>query len=209
MGLISIVSYLQLSYAVPMPRYCFTIIVFALIFLSANTVHGHGGVLLEDDVCIIKIGFLDAHFTGFKPSETGTKEFCEDLPKVAESVFVIDYLHDFLKEMRVDFRIIKDVEQFGFYANWDDIQTMDDIDSATVFYRRPTVERAGVYSVNYTFTEPGVYIGIVTAKHPDEDKTFRAVFPFQVGTTNWGLIPLFVLLIIAAQFAYLYLKKKG
>ena len=176
----------------------------------SNTLSAHGGVsLLEDEVCIIKIGFLNAHFTGFQPKSSGTKEFCEDIPKVAESVFVIDYLHDFLKEMPVDFRIIKDVNNFGFFANWDDVQSMGDLSTVTVFYQPPKVERSGVYSVNYAFQNPGIYIGIVTAKSPSDGKVYRAVFPFQVGSTNWGYIPLFILLIVLAQLAYLYLNKKS
>ena len=27
----------------------------------------HGGVSMEDDLCVIKIGFLKAHFTGYQP----------------------------------------------------------------------------------------------------------------------------------------------
>jgi len=178
-------------------------------WILSITLWAHGGVsLLDDDICIIKIGFLDAHFTGFQPDVSGTKEFCEDIPEVAESVFVIDYLHDFLKEMQVDFRIVKDVNNFGFFANWDDVQSMGDLSASTVFYQPPKVERSGVYSVNFEFQEPGIYIGIVSARSPSEDKVYRAVFPFQVGSTNWGYIPLFILLIVLAQGAYLYLNKK-
>ena len=82
-----------------------------LIWLLAcsQNVAAHGGVGMEDDKCIITIGFLKAHFTGYQPKTNGTEEFCEDIPEVARSVFVIEYLHDFLKKMQVDFRIIKDV----------------------------------------------------------------------------------------------------
>lgn len=187
-----------------MDLYCKACCIVVVCFCVAHA-QGHGGVsLLEDDVCIIKIGFLEAHFAGFQPGESGTEEFCEDMPKVAESVFVIDYLHDFLKQMPVDFRIIKDVENFGFFANWDNIESMGDLQEATVFYQSPQIQRAGVYTVNYIFKDPGLYIGIVTAKHPLENKVYRAVFPFQVGGRSWGYIPLFVLLIGLAQAAYWY-----
>ncbi len=183
-----------------------TCIVFTL--LGASICHGHGGVsLLDDDVCIIKIGFLEAHFTGFQPSESGTEEFCEDIPKVSESVFVIDYLHDFLKEMPVDFRIVKDSTNLGYFASWEDLEKLGDLTPQTVFYQAAGIEREGIYTVNYQFEEPGMYIGIVTAEHPTEDKVYRAVFPFEVGGKNWGYLPFFLLLIVFAQLGYWYINR--
>ena len=73
---------------------------------------------MEDDICVINIGLLKAHFTSYQPQINGSQEFCENIPEVASSVFVIDYLHDFLKEMQVDFRIIRDVNNFGIFASW-------------------------------------------------------------------------------------------
>lgn len=162
----------------------------------------HGGVSMEDDLCVIKIGFLKAHFTGYQPKTNGTQEFCEDIPEVASSIFVIDYLHDFLKEMPVDFRIIKDVNNFGIFANWDDITGLEDIEQDTVFYLPPMKQPDGVLTVNYDFQQAGGYIGIVTAVHPEKKKTYHAVFYFQVGGTDYGYVPLFVALVIFAQALY-------
>ena len=162
----------------------------------------HGGVGMEDDLCVIKIGFLKAHFTIYQPKTYGTQEFCEDIPEVASSVFVIDYLHDFLKEMQVDFRIIRDVNNFSIFANWDDITGLEDIEQDTVFYL-PSVKRPdGVLTVNYDFQQAGGYIGIVTAVHPEKGKTYHAVFYFQVGGTDYGYLPLFIVLLVLAQALY-------
>ena len=162
----------------------------------------HGGVGMEDDVCVIKIGFLKAHFTGYQPKSYGTEEFCEDIPEVANSVFVIDYLHDFLKEMQVDFRIIRDVNNFGVFANWDDITGLEDIEQDTVFYLPPVKQPNGVLTVNYDFQQAGGYIGIVTAVHPEKEKSYHAVFYFQVGETDYGYLPLFIVLLVLAQALY-------
>lgn len=162
----------------------------------------HGGVGMEDDVCVIKIGFLKAHFTGYQPKSYGTEEFCEDIPEVASSVFVIDYLHDFLKEMQVDFRIIRDVNNFGVFANWDDIIGLEDIEQDTVFYLPPVKQPNGVLTVNYDFQQAGGYIGIVTAVHPEKEKSYHAVFYFQVGGTDYGYLPLFIVLLVLAQALY-------
>ncbi len=162
----------------------------------------HGGVGMEDDMCVIKIGFLKAHFTGYQPKSYGSQEFCEDIPEVARSIFVIDYLHDFLKEMQVDFRIIRDVNNFGIFANWDDITGLEDIEQDTVFYLPPVKHPDGVLTVNYDFQQAGGYIGIVTAVHPDKEKTYHAVFYFQVGGTDYGYLPLFIALLFLAQALY-------
>ena len=110
---------------------------------------------MEDDKCVIKIGFLKAHFTGYQPLTNGTEEFCEDIPEVASSIFVIDYLHDFLKEMPVDFRIIRDVNNFGIFANWDDITSLEDIEKDTVFYLPPVKQPGGVLTAKYDFKQGG------------------------------------------------------
>jgi hypothetical protein len=171
--------------------------------LLASNAHSHGGVVYDEDVCVLNIGFLMAHFTGYQPETRGAEEFCEDIPEVAESVFVIDYLHDFMKEMPVDFRIIKDVQRFGQYAKWDDIQGLDDIERDTIFYLAPEKRASGTLTASYRFEEAGGYIGIVTARHPTEEKHYNAVFFFQVGGTDYGYLPIFVALIVLLQIAYL------
>jgi len=158
----------------------------------------HGGVSLEDDVCKLRIGFLEAHFTVYQPLTNGSREFCEDIPDATKSIFVLDYLHDFLKEMPVDFRIIKDINDLGIYARWDDIAGLEDIENVTVFYQPPVKRPDGVLTVNYEFQQDGGYIGIVSAKHPAKEKSYNAVFYFKVGDTGYGYVPLFVLLVILA-----------
>lgn len=167
-----------------------------------QNVAAHGGVSFGDDLCKLNIGFLEAHFTVYQPLSNGSREFCEDIPDVAKSVFVLDYLHDFLKEMLVDFRIIKDTQNLGIYAKWDDIAGLEDIENDTVFYQPPVKRPDGVLTVNYDFQQAGGYIGIVSAKHPDKEKSYNAVFYFQVGGNDYGYLPLFILLVILAQGLY-------
>ena len=124
------------------------LILLAVLFWPA-TVSAHGGVVFEEDVCVLKIGFLQAHFTGYQPQSRGSEEFCEDLPDLGDSVFVIDYLHEFLKEMPVDFRIVTDSQNLGMYAKWEDIVNLDDIEGDTVFYQPPTRWTDGVLNVSH------------------------------------------------------------
>ncbi len=174
------------------------------LFLSfwCVDVLAHGSIVSEDDLCIIEIGFLKAHFTVYQPQTSGTKEYCEDLPDTGVTVFVLDYLHDSLKDMSVDFRIIKDVTNQGRYAKWEDIVKLEEIDRATVFYHPPVKRPDAEFKVDFSFAEPGDYIGIVTTKHPTKDKTYNAVFPFKVGNTGLGYLWLIIGLILLLQLGY-------
>lgn len=163
---------------------------------------GHGGVAFDGDNCVININFLTAHFTVFQPEGRGTEEYCEDIPDVARSVFVMEYLHDLLEEMEIDFRIVKDINDVGQYATWDDILDIVDLEAATVYYEAPRIEQGGFYTASYEFEEKGTFIGVVTAQHPTEDRNYNAVFYFQVGGADWGTLPLFAGLLILLQLGY-------
>ena len=183
------------------------VLLLATLF-SQQTTYAHGGVVFEEDVCVLKIGFLQAHFTGYQPKSRGSEEFCEDLPDLGNTVFVVDYLHDFLKEMPVDFRIVSDSQNLGMYARWEDIVNLDDIERDTVFYQPPTKWRDGVLNVSHEFETSGGYIGIITAQHPTEEKLYNAVFFFSVGNTGYGYLPLFLGFVVLAQLLY-WLNKGG
>lgn len=162
----------------------------------------HGGVFLEDDVCIVQIDFLQAHFTVYQPKTRANKEYCEDLPDVTETVFVLDYLHNSLRDMPLDFRIVRDSKGLGRFAKWEDIARIEDLEADTVFYQPPVRQRDAVFTVEHAFEHAGHYIGIVSTKHPDKDTVYRAVFPFEVGSTGFGYLPLFIGLLIFAQANY-------
>ncbi|NIO41624.1 MAG: hypothetical protein GTO41_16450 [Burkholderiales bacterium] len=163
-----------------------------------------GGLVLRDDVCIIKIGFYEAHFTAYQLQSSGDKQFCQDLPDIGETLFVLDYLHGSMKEVPIDFRIIEDVTKLGKYVQMSDIQAIDHIEKFTVFYQPPSVHPDASMTVAYTFTSPGDYLGIVTAGHPTKNKSYSAVFALSVSKTNYlSLLPfgLFLLLPVIYYFA--------
>ena len=162
----------------------------------------HGGVVAEEDVCLLRMGFLQAHFTLYLPDSRGAEEFCEELPDVGPSLFVIEYLHEMMKEMPVSFRVITDDQGFGIFANWDDVQSIGNLAAQTVFHRPLVAEPTGVVALRHEFTEAGGYIGIVEAENPVNGKAYNAVFYFEVGNVGYGLIPLFVGLIAAAQIGF-------
>jgi hypothetical protein len=163
--------------------------------------HAHGGVVEEEDLCVIKVNYLRGHFKIYQPRTDGHREYCEDLPGATETVFVMEYLHESLADAVVDFRIIRDVTGKGRFARWEDVADIEDLQGATVFYREPGID-PDVFTAAYTFDEEGDYIGIVTANVDGENKIYRAVFPFEVGFTGFGYWPLFIVLLLAIQIQY-------
>jgi len=183
--------------------YCFLI---SAIFCSlAPDVRAHGGVVEEDDLCVIKVNYLRAHFKIYQPLAAGLEQYCEDLPVASESIFVMEYQHDSLSEMEVDFRIIRDVTGKGRFARIEDVDAIPDLEGATVYYRAPVIE-PDVYTVNYTFAEEGEFIGIVSATQLQTGKVYAAVFPFEVGYTGLGYWPFIIGLVLSIQFQYLLMS---
>ena len=179
-----------------------------LIFLLASPpAAGHGGVVEEDDICVIKVNYLRAHFKIYQPRIDGHEQFCEDLPNATESVFVMEYMHDALQTMPVDFRIIRDVTGKGRFARMEDVEAIDDLDAATVFYKAPVVE-PDVYTISHTFAGEGDFIGIVSARHPDTGVVYASVFPFEVGFTGVGYWPFIIGLLVLIQLQYLVMSGK-
>ena len=172
--------------------------VVVLSTLQAPAGFGHGGVSVEDDVCIIKIDRYKAHFTGYLPKERATQEFCEDIPIATESIFVIDFISDELRDMELDFRIVRDVNDIGVSATYADLGGEDAIKQASVYYQEPRQFHKGILNVRYTFIQQGGYIGIVNAHHLETGLKYTSVFPFSVGTVDYArYIQYFVLLFLA------------
>ena len=181
-------------------RYRSALLALLLAGLPA-ALHAHGGVVAEDDLCIIRIGYLEAHFKIYVPGISGHTEYCEDIPVRGESVFVMEYLHAGLATAPVAFRIIRNTTGKGVYARPADVSALPDIDAVTVRYEPPAIV-PDVYTLLHDFREDGEFIGIVTVGNADRQHT--AVFPFAVGNTGIGPWPWIVaaLLLLQANFWY-------
>ena len=174
----------------------------ALLATPWQPVSAHGGVVEEEDLCVITISYLKAHFKIYQPLIDGHKEYCEDLPNATETIFVMEYLHDEMGRIPVDLRFIRDVTGKGRFARWSDVAAIDDIDSVTVFYQPPIIE-PDVFTVLHDFAEEGHFIGVVTAAPGDSERQHIAVFPFEVGYTGFGNWPLIVGILLALFLLYL------
>ncbi len=175
------------------------LISFGLFALSPLLAYGHGGVSMDDDVCLITLGSLKAHFTGYQPEYRATQEFCEDIPVVGKSIFVLDFISNELRDMDVDFRIIKDVNNIGNNAVLADLGGPQAIEDATIFYQEKTNFPRGTMTVKYDFSEQGRYIGLVTAYYGEDSEGIVSVFPFQVGVFHlWKyIIPTLIIVVVS------------
>ncbi len=169
--------------------------------LFSDEAQAHGSITADGDLCVIQIGFYRAHFKIFQPLTSEAEEFCEDIPDFGESIFVMEYLHQGLGDVPIDFRIIRNVTGMGLFAGLQDVEAIEDIDAVTVFYQEPVIE-SEIFTTMYEFENSGDFLGIVTARHPETDQVYTAVFPFQVGYTRFGFLPLFILLGVLTQLTY-------
>ena len=189
------------------------LITFCCSLLASQTVLAHGGVAIEDDMCILKAGPYIMHFTGFQPEQSQSEEFCEDIPDVGGAIIVLDYVDKQLRDMAVDFRIIKDVNNIGNTATLDDLGGYSDIEQNTVYYLPSELRRTGSFNVEYNFAEPGRFIGMVRVDDIPNGKEYTSVFPFSVGyglgAKGFNFSRLwFTILLFAAAAVMLYTIKK-
>jgi hypothetical protein len=190
-------------------RFCGGILPLMWLATGSSNVFSHGGVSVEDDVCIINIDRYKAHFTGYLPKERATQEFCEDIPVATESIFVIDFISDELRAMELDFRIIRDVNEVGVTATYADLGGEDAIEKASIYYQEPEQFQKGILNVRYNFVQDGAYIGIVNAHHLETGLKYTSVFPFSVGQANYGqYIKYFVALFVACG-VFIYAAGRG
>ena len=157
-----------------------TALLMILVAPSAR-VSAHGSVVDAGEGCTIFMDFYSAHFTVFQPERSGHREYCEDLPATGESVCVMEYLHDSLRQVPAEFRIIRNTTELGRFVKLTDVQALGDLDDITVFYQSVGPQPDGVLTVMHSFQDAGDFIGVVSAPHPQQDRMYHAVFPFSVG----------------------------
>ncbi|MFT4562582.1 MAG: hypothetical protein ACI9BW_002328 [Gammaproteobacteria bacterium] len=178
----------------------------ALLVMCLPCAHAHGGVSVENDTCIMTIGPYKAHFTGYQPAVRASQEFCEDIPVVAKSIIVLDFISRPLRDMSVDFRIVRDVNNIGVTASYADLGSPADIEKATLTYREPKKFPRGSVDVALEFDQAGHYIGImrVVDSTVEDGREYISVFPFSVGMINWWGRLKWVVLSILVGFGLMF-----
>ena len=142
----------------------------AFLAWGAGGASAHGGVRLEQDECVIKIGPNTMHFIGYQRAGE-EQEFCEDIARTGPTVIALSAVSPDLRDMAIGIRVVKDVEEAKESAN---------LDAVTVAYYPPKVYRNGIMTFEHDFKEPGKYVGIVTVSD-DLGNEWVSRFPFTVG----------------------------
>jgi hypothetical protein len=122
------------------------------------------------------------HFTGYQPDNTRNKEFCEDIPATGRTVVVLDYMEDALRPLTTEVRVIRDTG------------SEQDLQAITVLHLPPKVYPAGSVNFEYTFDQPGKFVGLVTVGGKQE---LVSRFPFSVGETKIPLPPRYFMIAFA------------
>jgi hypothetical protein len=184
-----------------------------LAALFANTaVYAHGGVSIELDTCVLKIGSYRMHLTGYQPETALGEEFCEDIPETGNAIIVLDYVDNQLRDMMTGVRVIEK-------DSWTAAQSPSGDDQAkTILDVPPKLYKAGSVKIERRFDKPGYFVGFLTAEKEGQEKLVSR-FPFSVGYGKGGLsmagggsrmyaIYGIIALVLVAGGAFYYLKQK-
>jgi hypothetical protein len=142
----------------------------AFLAWGASSASAHGGVRLEQDECVLKIGPSTMHFIGYQ-STGEEQEFCEDIARTGPTVIALTAISPDLRDMAIGVRVVKDVGEEREKAN---------IDAVTVAYYPPKVYHNGTMTFAHDFRDAGRYVGIVTVAD-DLGNQWVSRFPFTVG----------------------------
>ena len=165
--------------------------------LFASGAYAHGGVSVQNNKCIMKIGPDIMYFTGYQP-QSSREEFCDDIPNAGLTVVALDMQERELRDMTTEIRIIKDLGNHttlnGYpYLTDAELASTDVLEPVTIYYSAPKKYPAGTLTFQHTFPQTGKFIGIVTVKN-DHGQTYVSQFPFTVGTqvgkffAIWGIV---------------------
>jgi hypothetical protein len=174
----------------------------------------HGGVSVEGNRCIMRIGPYMMNFSGYQPDTQMYEQFCDDIPDTGRTVIVLDVeqlsggsatsdvnLND-LRNMAIDFRVLRDIGQ---------VDDKENMEQNTEVYMPPQKYPGGTLHFEHNFPVHGKFIGLVSATD-DHGRVFVSRFPFSVGPMYGTTVMIYVVaaLLLAGGGAgyYFYTRRK-
>jgi len=146
-------------------------------------------VTTDRERCVAPMGSSFLQFSAYQ-ARTPQTRYCKQIPEVGPATIVIDQGDADLRDMTTDVRIIKDV--YGAAAAAERTEMSHDavvastvLDPLTERHVPPEVYPTGIIEFAHTFTSPGPYLVMVTAKN-DHGQVFVSEFPFRVGPAGYG-----------------------
>ena len=168
--------------------------------LSAQAQHFHE---LDKNFCILKFGPYGMHLTEYQPDTSDRQELCGDIPSTGRTVVVLDFIEGELRSLPVEVRVIKDTG------------SEQDLQAITVVHLPARVYTGGFINFEYSFSQPGKFIGIITVRGKEEHV---ARFPISVGEGGMAshlmhymmvIVPVAVLAGGAAIFFFVRSRRKS
>ena len=157
---------------------------FLATVLLTSGAFAHGGVGMQDNRCVLRIGPDIMFFTGYQP-QNSREEFCDDVPNTGQTVVALDMQETELRNMLTEIRLIKDD---GTHTQMNGLPFLSDaelankaaLDAVSIAYLPAKKYPTGTLTFDHTFPENGKFIGIVTVENEHGQK-FVSQFPFSVG----------------------------
>lgn len=162
------------------------ILLLSLAFFPALA-FAHGGVSIEDDMCVIKLTNYKAHFTGYMPEQRGVREFCESFPVTGTAVIAIDFISGELREQRIMFEVARDFTGKGAKVTPEDLQgdQQTRYEEALIHRESAAFRDTGTINFSVDLDTKGWYIGVMKIVS-DDGVVGESVFPFNVApSTAW------------------------
>ena len=181
-----------------------------LMFLSTQ-LWAHGGVASRGNQCRLTVGPYTINFSGYQPQNSKSEQFCDDLPVVGESIIVLDFIDKKLRNMTVNFRVIKaDAAPLG--TEEDGKVNEAELAQTPIFEIPAKKYPMGMMNIEQMFTEKGHFVGYVIVENENEKHISR--FPFSVGYANEGIldlvkIPIAVFLVVVLMIFFIRRKRSG
>ncbi len=157
---------------------------FLATVLLTSGAFAHGGVGMQDNRCVLRIGPDIMFFTGYQP-QNSREEFCDDVPNIGQTVVALDMQETELRNMLTEIRLIKDD---GTHTQMNGLPFLSDaelankaaLDAVSIAYLPAKKYPTGTLTFDHTFPAEGKFIGIVTVEN-DHGQKFVSQFPFSVG----------------------------
>jgi hypothetical protein len=168
--------------------------------LLTSVAYAHGGVGMQDNRCVLRIGPDLMFFTGYQP-QNSREEFCDDIPSPGQTVVALDMQETELRNMLTEIRIIRDdgshTKMNGLpFLSDAELANKDALEPVTITYLPPKKYPTGTLSFEHTFPENGKFIGIVIVENEHGQK-FVSQFPFAVGQQLGKSLVLYGLILAA------------
>jgi hypothetical protein len=98
--------------------------------LSPGIAAAHGNVVLEEDICVRRVGGNLVHFNAYQPQNEARAQYCTEIPGEGDTFLVVDLVDPVLRNLPVGVRVVRGINETA--------------EAQTVAYWPPTTHPDGV-----------------------------------------------------------------